>query len=121
MVRRCARINASKIVEMLDVIIKFFLTSMAMWIAPLAILYGCNHHILPGVNQLSPSSQTLLSGFLAVISVNLIIGYYIFMALKEPANSTHQPDPTFVSQAKASISQSVAGGSDNGQASLKED
>ncbi|XP_011622499.1 uncharacterized protein LOC18431944 isoform X2 [Amborella trichopoda] len=74
-----------------------------------------------GVNQLSPSSQTLLSGFLAVISVNLIIGYYIFMALKEPANSTHQPDPTFVSQAKASISQSVAGGSDNGQASLKED
>lgn len=33
---------------MARVIMKFFIASMFMWIAPLAILYGYNHNLLPG-------------------------------------------------------------------------
>ncbi|XP_058096299.1 uncharacterized protein LOC131241905 isoform X1 [Magnolia sinica] len=61
-----------------------------------------------GSSQLSSSSLTLLSGFLAVISVNLVIAFYIIMAMKEPSDKEHRPDPTFVADAKASISQSAA-------------
>ena len=40
---------------------------------------------------------------LAVIAVNLVIGYYIFMAMKETPHQEPQPDPTFLANAKASI------------------
>lgn len=30
------------------VIQKFFIASLLMWIAPIAILYGFNHNLLPG-------------------------------------------------------------------------
>ncbi|CAL9192032.1 uncharacterized protein LOC135615126 [Musa acuminata AAA Group] len=87
------------------VIKKFFFTSMIMWIAPVAILYGFNNHIFPGTGQLSSSSQTLVSGFLAVISVNLVIVLYIIMAMKETGSSEHQPDAAFLAEANASIKQ----------------
>ena len=54
---------------------------------------------------MSSSAQTLASGFLAVIAVNLVIGYYIFMAMKETPDQEPQPDPTFLANAKASINQ----------------
>ncbi|CAN6463360.1 unnamed protein product [Victoria cruziana] len=91
---------------MMGVIQKFFLVSVLMWIAPLLILYGFNHQIFPGVSELSASSQTLLSGFLAVVSVNFMIGIYIFMAMREPSHGEHKPDASFLAQAKASINQS---------------
>jgi len=34
---------------MLGVIQKFFLASMIMWMAPMAILYGFNYQIFPGM------------------------------------------------------------------------
>ncbi|KAK1280340.1 hypothetical protein QJS04_geneDACA016111 [Acorus gramineus] len=101
-----------------SVVVKFFLASMALWIAPLSILYGFNHHIFPGSSQLSPSSHTLISGFIAVISVNMVIIFYIIMAMKEPPSRQHQPDPSFLAEAKASISQSPRAhtdGSDQGR------
>ncbi|KAF8670309.1 hypothetical protein HU200_050851 [Digitaria exilis] len=58
-----------------------------------------------GVSQMSSSAQTLASGFLAVISVNLVIGFYICMAMKETPHQEPQPDPTFLANAKASINQ----------------
>ncbi|KAJ8466115.1 hypothetical protein OPV22_028667 [Ensete ventricosum] len=102
--------SALGIVEAMSrVIKKFFIASMVMWIAPVAILYGFNNHIFPGTSQLSSSSQTLVSGFLAVISVNLVIVLYIIMAMKEPgSNREHQPDPAFLAEAKASIKQPAA-------------
>ncbi|CAL9136361.1 unnamed protein product [Musa acuminata var. zebrina] len=92
------------------VIKKFFIASMVMWLAPVAILYGFNNHIFPaGTSKLSSSSQTLVSGFLAVISVNLVIVLYIIMAIREPgSNREHQPDPAFLAEAKASINQPAA-------------
>ncbi|PKU81803.1 hypothetical protein MA16_Dca003819 [Dendrobium catenatum] len=33
---------------MAGVIHKFLFASIAMWIAPIVILYGFNHHIFPG-------------------------------------------------------------------------
>ncbi|CAA7405529.1 unnamed protein product [Spirodela intermedia] len=92
---------------MSGVIWKFFFASAAMWMAPVAILYAFNHKILPGSSELSSSSQTLLSGFLAVLSVNLVIVFYIIMAMKEPSTSQPQPDPAFLADAKASISKPV--------------
>ncbi|XP_058110051.1 uncharacterized protein LOC131253189 isoform X1 [Magnolia sinica] len=92
---------------MAGVVRKFFFASMFMWITPIVILYGFNHHVFPGSSQLSSSSLTLLSGFLAVISVNLVITFYIIMAVKEPSDNEHRPDPTFLADAKASISQSA--------------
>ncbi|PPD85654.1 hypothetical protein GOBAR_DD17424 [Gossypium barbadense] len=65
------------------VIKKFFIASMFMWIAPLAILYGFNHNLLP---------------------VNIVIAFYIYMAMKEPVDK-HEPDPKFLADAKASVSQ----------------
>ncbi|KAK3221116.1 hypothetical protein Dsin_015086 [Dipteronia sinensis] len=92
--------------NMAAVITKFFIASMIMWIAPLAILFGFNNKLLPGSTDLSPYSKTLLSGFLAVISVNIVIVFYIYMALKEPSDK-HEPDPAFLAEAKASVNQST--------------
>ncbi|MBA0813205.1 hypothetical protein Gohar_027077 [Gossypium harknessii] len=83
---------------------KFFIASMLMWMAPLAVHYGFNHNLLPGLTNLSPHAMTLLSGFVAVISVNIVIAFYIYMAMKEPCNK-HQPDPKFLTHAKASVYQ----------------
>ncbi|KAF7808601.1 VMA21-like domain containing protein isoform X1 [Senna tora] len=91
---------------MTGVIQKFFIASLLMWAAPLAILYGFNHNLLPGATDLSPYSATLVSGFLAVISVNVVIAFYIIMAMREPADK-HVPDPKFLAEAKASVNQSV--------------
>ncbi|XP_038882778.1 protein SUPPRESSOR OF FRI 4-like isoform X2 [Benincasa hispida] len=63
------------------------------------------HYGEDGSTQLNPHSLTLLSGFLAVISVNVVIAIYIIMAMKEPS-SKHEPDPAFLVEAKASINQS---------------
>ncbi|CAN6205084.1 unnamed protein product [Urochloa humidicola] len=84
---------------------KFGVTSMVMWMAPVAIMYGFYYRVFPGVSQMSSSAQTLASGFLAVISVNLVIGFYICMAMKETPHQEPQPDPTFLANAKASINQ----------------
>ncbi|KAF5475327.1 hypothetical protein F2P56_007140 [Juglans regia] len=94
-------------VTMAGVIRKFFIASMFMWVAPVAILYGFNHNLLPGSTQLSPHSLTLVSGFLAVISVNVVIALYVYMAMKEPSDK-HEPDPAFLAEAKASVSQSTS-------------
>ncbi|XP_039144832.1 MDIS1-interacting receptor like kinase 2-like [Dioscorea cayenensis subsp. rotundata] len=58
-----------------------------------------------GSSQLSLSSQTLISGFLAVISVNFVIALYVIMVMKEPTNQEPQPDPTFLDEARMSITQ----------------
>jgi hypothetical protein len=53
-----------------------------------------------------------VSGFIAVISVNVVIGFYIYMAMKEPSNK-HEPDPAFLAEAKASVSQSTSQAEDS--------
>lgn len=64
-------------------------------------------HLAPlsGISQLSSSAQTLASGFLAVISVNIVIGFYIYSTVKEAPRQELQPDATFLANAKASINQ----------------
>ncbi|KAG4914469.1 hypothetical protein AAZX31_19G010000 [Glycine max] len=91
----------------MGVIQKFFVASLFMWAIPIAILYAFNHNILPGTSNLSPYSMTLVSGFLAVISVNVVIAFYIYLAMREPAADKHEPDPKFLAEAKASINQST--------------
>ncbi|PIN23353.1 hypothetical protein CDL12_03939 [Handroanthus impetiginosus] len=88
----------------MGVVSKFFIASMLMWTAPIAVLYGFNHNLIPGSTQLSPESLTLWSGILAVISVNVVIAFYIYAAMKEPSHK-HDPDPKFLADAKASIKQ----------------
>lgn len=87
---------------MARVIEKFFITSMLMWAVPIAILYAFNNNLFPGSGDMSPYSVTLLSGFLAVVSVNIVIAFYIYLAMKEPSDK-HEPDPKFVSEAEASV------------------
>ncbi|KDP23904.1 hypothetical protein JCGZ_27104 [Jatropha curcas] len=105
---------------MAGVIQKFFITSMFMWMAPVLILYAFNNDLLPGVTHLSPHALTLLSGFLAVISVNVVIAFYIYMAMKEPAEK-HEPDPKFVSDAKASVSQLTGKAEESSSQSVKKE
>lgn len=69
---------------------------------------------------MSPHSLTLLSGFVAVISVNIVIAFYIYMAIKEPSDK-HEPDPAFLAEAKASISQSAGKVGDSSQSLKKEE
>ncbi|KAH0886588.1 hypothetical protein HID58_062684, partial [Brassica napus] len=94
---------------------KFLVASMFMWILPVAILYGFNNDLLPGKEEegpssttLSPHSLTLLSGFLAVVSVNVVIVFYICLALKEPTDK-HKPDASFVADAKDSVKKLTSG------------
>ncbi|KAL6515663.1 hypothetical protein OROHE_018697 [Orobanche hederae] len=56
----------------------------------------------PGSTELPHESITLWSGILAVISVNVVIAFYIYMAMKEPSDK-HEPDAKFLADAKASI------------------
>lgn len=60
--------------------------------------------VYSGLAHLSPYGMTLLSGLLAVLSVNIVIAFYIYLAIKEPSDK-HQPDPVFLAKAKASVSQ----------------
>ncbi|EYU22833.1 hypothetical protein ABFS82_03G111900 [Erythranthe guttata] len=90
---------------MAGVVNKFFVASIFMCVAPIAILYGFNLNLFPGTTGLSPESTTLWSGVLAVVSVNAVIAWYIYMAMKEPSDK-HEPDPKFLADAKASINQS---------------
>lgn len=73
-----------------------------------------------GSADLSPYSATLLSGFLAVISVNIVIALYIYMAMKEPSYK-HEPDPAFVAEAKASVNQSAAKAEDSSESLKKQE
>ncbi|KAK6912652.1 Vacuolar ATPase assembly integral membrane protein Vma21, partial [Dillenia turbinata] len=65
-----------------------------------------NRPFLTGFTELSSYHVTLLSGFLAVISVNMVIAFYIWMAMQEPSDK-HEPDPKFLAEAEASINQCV--------------
>lgn len=69
---------------------------------------------------MSPYSLTLLSGFLAVISVNIVIAFYIYMAMKEPSDK-HKPDPAFLAEAKASVNQPTVEADSSSQSSKKEE
>lgn len=62
----------------------------------------CKCFLATGLSDLSPYSLTLLSGFLAVLSVNVVIGFYIYLAMKEPSEK-HEPDPKFLADAQASM------------------
>ncbi|XP_044376100.1 uncharacterized protein [Triticum aestivum] len=97
---------------MSGVITKFVVTSMFMWMPPVAIMYGFYHQNFPGISHLSSSAQTLAGGFLAVISVNIVIGFYIYYAMKEAPRQERKPDAvrerkhaTFLANAKANINQ----------------
>ncbi|PRQ30111.1 putative vacuolar ATPase assembly integral membrane protein Vma21 [Rosa chinensis] len=105
---------------MAGVITKFVTASLFMWTVPVAILYGYNNNLIPGSSDLSPHTLTLLSGFLAVVSVNIVIAFYIYMAMKEPSDK-HEPDPAFLAEAKASVNQSTADAGSSSQSSKKEE
>ena len=63
--------------------------------------------------------MTLVSGFLAVISVNVVIAFYIYLAMREPADK-HEPDPKFLAEAKASMNQSPGDAQETSQSQKKE-
>ena len=73
-----------------------------------------------GSANLSPYSMTLVSGFLAVISVNVVIAFYIYMAMKEPSDK-HEPDPAFLAEAKASVNQSTSQAEDSSHSLKKKE
>jgi len=84
----------------------FGVTSLLMWGLPLWVLYAFNNQLFPGSEGLSQQSTTLWSGLLAVLSVNVVIVCYIILALREkPVRATPQPDPTFLSKARASVAE----------------
>ncbi|PIN09291.1 hypothetical protein CDL12_18122 [Handroanthus impetiginosus] len=89
---------------MIGVINKFLIATICMLVAPMAVLYGFNHKLFPGSTHLSPEAMNLWSGIVAVISVNVVIAFYIYMAMKEPSDK-HEPDPKFLADAKASLQQ----------------
>ena len=82
----------------------FGVTSLLMWALPLLVLYAFNNQLFPGSEGLSQQSTTLWSGLLAVLSVNVVIVFYIILALREkPVAPTPHPDPVFLSKARASL------------------
>ncbi|CAN1287938.1 hypothetical protein LINPERPRIM_LOCUS19770 [Linum perenne] len=69
---------------------------------------------------MSPHSLTLVSGFVAVISVNLVIAFYIWMAMKEPVDK-HEPDPAFVALAEDSVNKLTGKAIDSPESSKKDE
>ncbi|KAL0351365.1 UNVERIFIED_CONTAM: hypothetical protein Scaly_1525200 [Sesamum calycinum] len=90
---------------MTGVVNKFFIASLCLLTTPIAVLYSFQSNLFPGSSGMSPEAMTLWSGIVAVISVNVVIGFYIYMAIKEPSGK-HEPDPKFLADAKASMKQS---------------
>ncbi|KAK6776361.1 hypothetical protein RDI58_027362 [Solanum bulbocastanum] len=66
---------------------------------------------MDSVTDMSPHSMTLVSGFIAVIPVNVVIAFYICLAMREPSDK-HEPDPKFMAETKASVKQ--LGGNQDG-------
>ncbi|KAL9255601.1 hypothetical protein AKJ16_DCAP13296 [Drosera capensis] len=91
-------------VTMEEVIKKFSVVSVVMWVVPIAIVYAFQLNSFPGLVDMSPYTKTLVSGFLAVITVNVLVAFYIYMAMKEPSDK-HQPDPAFLANAESSLNQ----------------
>ncbi|KAL9271829.1 hypothetical protein AKJ16_DCAP17242 [Drosera capensis] len=91
-------------VTMEEVIKKFSVVSVVMWVVPAAIVYAFQLNLFPGLVDMSPYTKTLISGFLAVIEVNVLVAVYIYMAMKQPSDK-HQPDPAFLANAKSSFNQ----------------
>ncbi|GAB2220287.1 hypothetical protein Droror1_Dr00007931 [Drosera rotundifolia] len=91
-------------VTMEEVIKKFSVVSVVMWVVPVAIVYAFQLNLFPGLVDMSPYMKTLISGFLAVIAVNVLVAFYIYMAMKEPSDK-HRPDPAFLTNAKLSLNQ----------------
>ena len=87
----------------------FGVTSLLMWALPLWVLYAFHSKLFPGSEGLSQQSTTLWSGLLAVLSVNVVIVFYIILALREnPVAPTPHPDPAFVAKARASLARDQA-------------
>lgn len=56
----------------------------------------------------APEQATLWSGLTAVLSVNVVVGIYIYMALQDaPTASQPQPDPAFLAAAQRSVEPTV--------------
>ncbi|KAH6789043.1 Vacuolar ATPase assembly integral membrane protein VMA21-like domain-containing protein [Perilla frutescens var. frutescens] len=104
----------------MGVVSKFIIASILMWTVPIAVLYGFNHNLFPGSAHLSGESMTLWSGIIAVISVNVVIVFYIIAAMREPSDK-HEPDPRFLAEAKASIKQSRPTEADSSSDRTKEE
>lgn len=89
-----------------EVILRFAVTSLLMWTAPLCVLYAFQEGVLPAFQSLSAEARTLWSGLAAVLAVNIVIVVYIVMALRDPPTAPKpQPDPAFAAAARASIGQ----------------
>ncbi|OIV90293.1 hypothetical protein TanjilG_13148 [Lupinus angustifolius] len=94
-----------------DSSIEYDVLSIRMSFMAIMLTVKFDHLVIPlgmdrprGTADLSPYSVTLVSGFLAVISVNVVIAFYIYLAMREPADK-HEPDPKFVADAKDSVKQ----------------
>lgn len=99
-----------------QVLVLFGVTSLLMWALPLWVLYAFNHKLFPGSEGLSQQSTTLWSGLLAVLSVNVVIIFYIILALREkPVAAAPHPDPAFLSKARASMTKNQAQDQDTPQ------
>ncbi|GAQ90564.1 hypothetical protein KFL_006560090 [Klebsormidium nitens] len=92
-----------------NTISKFAITSLLMWVFPLLIIHAFYNNTfnvweLSIIRSLSPEHRTILMGLLAVLSVNLVIAIYIYLALKEPRTAAEpQPDPAFAEGARKSV------------------
>ncbi|CAI5489878.1 unnamed protein product [Closterium sp. Naga37s-1] len=111
--------------------VRFAVTSVAMWVLPLAVLFSVKQD-LSFLQRYFPSSlwavlarsdpsappvdATLWAGLAAVLSVNAVIAVYIILALRDsPVADQPHPDPAFVAAA-ARRQQEIAGsGGEGGQ------
>ena len=55
-----------------------------------------------------------------MISVNVVIAFYICMAMKEPSDK-HEPDPAFLANAKASLRQNRPNEAENSSQSREKE
>eukprot|EP00850_Spirogloea_muscicola_P001459 SM000005S17256 [mRNA] locus=s5:1067601:1068329:- [translate_table: standard] len=87
-----------------EVVARFVLTSLLMWLLPVALLLAVNSHLIPGTAGLSSASTTLFGGLLAVLALNAVVCAYVLMALwDKPAGGLPKPDAAFAASARRSL------------------
>lgn len=58
-----------------------------MLIVPMSVFYGLRNILHPTYNE----SASSIAGIAAVLSVQLVIGTYVYMIIKDPTNFKKQP------------------------------
>ena len=80
-----------------DVLTNFLLTSLIIIVIPLSVVFGTRSY-LEDKTEYSELEKTAYTVVPSVVFINIVMGIYIYKAIKDPEN--YKKDPPFVVRPK---------------------